>query len=200
MNFAINSTDIKQIFFLENSNFFLIDSFFGDLEISTGLFLIKQNTYDYNYTLLIENTIFANISGNYKNLFVINGIFQTIVISKSIFFAIRFFGLLMQVINTNATIILDSSNFENNSVIDNLINIEFYFNFTIKNSIITFSNLNGVFDQLLSGGSIILTNGAFRKIVNLTISDCYSEKSILGLKIIDNINRETYETTFFSVT
>lgn len=180
----------------------ITNSVFSNLTISSGLFQINQKAPTSNFRVLIENSIFANISLNSANnfdLIFINGYFDTIVISNTYFNTINYFATILKAINVNGTFILMSSFLENNFIVDNLINIENYFNFTAKDNIVRFSNVNNDGFYSKSGGSITLINGLFRNIYNLTIADCYSDKSILGLKIIDNANRQTYGAINFFV-
>ena len=176
---------------------------FGNLTISSDLFKFIQENIISIFTILIENCIFTNISSTSDNnvLFAINGLFENIVVSNSDFTKICSFGTILQVLNIKGTFMLIYSIFEGNFVGDNLIDVENFLNFTAKDNIIKFSNLNvfGNYPKTDNGGSISLTNGIYRTIINLTITDCYSDHSVLGLKIVDNSNRETSGAFIFIV-
>ena len=97
---------------------------------------------------------------------------------------------MIRIVNSNSSIIIDSSIFQKNFVINYVLSIENASDVTISNFESISNNYDGnVFFS--GGGNILLSNIAIKKISNLTVSLSFASQSAFGLTIIDKNFQES---------
>lgn len=177
--------NIDAIFLLEDSGLSVSNSRFVSLNICAPLFKFIQTNGENSFKIFFEKTIFSNISLFSSNLLTFKGQFTSINFQKVSFNKVTQCLSIIKIANADCDIIMDSISFEKNFFEEYLVFVENSYNVSISNSISLYNN-NGdgaFFDS--GGGSFFFLNVLHKKVLNLTVSFAFSDKSTLGLKIID---------------
>ena len=192
-NNFLSTIEISAIFFTEEACLTISGCFFHNLTLFHSFLSISNTLNGNNMFIIIENSTFSNIRWNEKrpgDLILINGPFNNIQINQVFVFEIKFSEYLIRIVNSNSSIIIDSSIFQKNFVINYVLSIENASDVTISNFESISNNYDGnVFFS--GGGNILLSNIAIKKISNLTVSLSFASQSAFGLTIIDKNFQES---------
>ena len=190
MNFqnnCLNSIEISTIFITESSNLNISGSLFQNLTLIGSLFSIFNIFNENPLSISIENSIFSNIIWDKTkpdNLILINGPFNNINIDNVFIYDNKYAEFLIQIIDSNSSILMKSFIFQKNFVLNYALSIENALNITISNfNSLSNNNDGGLFFS--GGGNIFLFNIPTKIISNLTVSLNFASKSSFGVTIID---------------
>ena len=192
-NNFLSAIEISSIFFTEEACLTISGCLFHNLTLFHSFLSISNTLNGNNLFIIIENSTFSKIRWNEKrpgDLILINGPLNNIQINQVFVFGIKFSEFLIRIVNSNSSIIIDSSIFQKNFVINYVLSIENASDVTISNFESISNNYDGnVFFS--GGGNILLSNIAIKKISNLTVSLSFASQSAFGLTIIDKNFQES---------
>ena len=114
---------------------------------------------------------------------------KEVILSNCIFAKLREFSEILRFERVRGTILLDSNIFDQNEVLFHVLNAKDSLNFTLINSVFTFTNNKpgNLFRE--GGGAVRLYNIFYKNILNVEISYGFSVNTCFGIKFLDDSNR-----------
>lgn len=196
-------TPISLIFCLAiNSNISIYNSSFENFQISNYFMEITNNEslpLMKKYSAIFENVFFSNITlveTNSVSLLNLENLAGFISFTNLLFRKIISFKNIIELSSINGDINLDYLIFEENFIVSEILDLRHAFNITIFSLV---SNLNNYINNETAGGFMRLYNVLYRKFSKLNIVDSFSGTSTLGIKIIDDLSRNSSNNEIFNV-
>lgn len=142
----------------------------------------------------MEDCVFDSIYSSFENGFDLIHIAKTngnVYFQNSSFKMLSFFGNILSIENIQGNIDINLLQFLQNEVYSQILDVKDAVSIIINNTNCTFTNnKNGILYKK-GGGVFRLYNVLFKTIVNIQISFGFSVKTCFGIKIIDDLKRNT---------